>query len=414
MDERATPREADEGFTLLEVVVSMLIFALMSAAVVGLVIKTISTSGNATQRAVAANLAERQKEYLLGVDYPSVVTGTNTQTVDGQTYTVATTVTQVARSQTGDRCDTADGANLAYKSIDVIVTWPAMGSTDPVRNETLRQIPQVQAGSTLGALSVSLKDQNAAGVKGLPVTLLNSAGAVARTAATDTYGCVVFSDLAVGNYSAQVNVTGYVGKDNVQAQSLASKAAVAGTQGKFGTILYAPAGSLKFLTSVPAGATVPANLGAGVKSTSHSTVAAAPGAVIAGSLSGLFPTAQKVWAGLCYDSASVVSNSSVPDAVNPPTLPLALYAVPVQVQAQVAGGSPKTLTVSAVHTTGDGCTTGETLQLSNAMNDQVRNLTVALPPGTWQLQVSDGSTTKLVDSPFTVSASTPVQKVSAP
>ncbi|GAB3598964.1 hypothetical protein GCM10027586_01360 [Kineococcus gypseus] len=272
---RTPPRtREDEGFTLVEVIVSMLIFALLSTAVLGLVVKTLRTTDTANEKQVAVNLAEAKKEFFLGTEWSRVADDTDVVAEDGSPWTpaskgVAYTVTSaITLIPSADNACSSNGADLTRKRVEVSVTWPGMGVNDLVRNESFRRIYQSDAPSTPGALGwqVDTPVRSSSGTwqhrgyPGIRGTLFDAAGATVATAVTDTDGCLVFSGLENGTYTAVINTQGHVGQDNKQ-QQVRTSAVTAGKMAVVEALRYARPGSA--LLQVSAGAApAPAPVGA--------------------------------------------------------------------------------------------------------------------------------------------------------
>ncbi len=130
----------------MEVVVAMMIFTVMAGTVLGLLITTADTTGTNIRRTTAANLASRQIDSLRKLSplevkaLPSTVTFAPI-TVGNIAYTVKQIVQPAENSSIASICvPPAGGATPAKQSfsrINVTVTWPGMGKTQPVKAETL-------------------------------------------------------------------------------------------------------------------------------------------------------------------------------------------------------------------------------------------------------------------------------------
>jgi prepilin-type N-terminal cleavage/methylation domain-containing protein len=117
---------ADDGFTLLEVVISLALFAVIAVAATLGVINALKYSESNENRVVAAGLASAQIEQARAVKDPKTLTaGTATINRNGTSFTVS----QSLSPSTG--C-TADGRRV----ITVSVNWSGNGG--PVRSDTVR------------------------------------------------------------------------------------------------------------------------------------------------------------------------------------------------------------------------------------------------------------------------------------
>jgi prepilin-type N-terminal cleavage/methylation domain-containing protein len=85
-------RRRERGFSLLEVLSAMTLFALVAAAVGALATTSMVYTIQNRHASTAAQLAQRQLEDLRALPYASIAGGTSTSVVAGQSYTVITSV----------------------------------------------------------------------------------------------------------------------------------------------------------------------------------------------------------------------------------------------------------------------------------------------------------------------------------
>ncbi|HEX7463210.1 MAG TPA: prepilin-type N-terminal cleavage/methylation domain-containing protein, partial [Dermatophilaceae bacterium] len=210
-------RNPDCGFTLLEVVVSMVIFGVVALIVAGLIVNTIHLTTSSTQRTVAANLAAQQIEAVRDtrtLDIPDGQTVLPAKTVGGTTYTITQTANYVVGGSATSAC-TGSGDQLSYKLITVIATWPDMGTVQPVRSDTLRSLVIGSDGldASMGTLAVAV--QGATGDPQPDVQVTVSPGGVARTPGVG--GCALFVGLNPAvTYTVTVDKLGFVGIEGAQ------------------------------------------------------------------------------------------------------------------------------------------------------------------------------------------------------
>ena len=84
----------DDGFSLVEVLVAVVVLAVMSLAVFSGLVQALGTGSKSRARTVAAAIAAQELEaYDAVAAVPAISEGTwpKTQTVDGQVYTITTT-----------------------------------------------------------------------------------------------------------------------------------------------------------------------------------------------------------------------------------------------------------------------------------------------------------------------------------
>ena len=251
----------DQGFSLIEVVVAMVIFAVMVTATLGILVKTLDvTKGNA-HRVAAANLATKQIEAArsqLAVDIPDGSTS-RTEIVAGTTFTITQDASYVLSGSDESLCQNT-GGELAYKLVTVTVEWPNMGSVQPVRSDTVKAMGVGDEGldEALGAVAVGVTGATGDPVPGISVTLAPGS----RTRTTGSNGCAVFVNLPVGasatEYTASVNQIGFVGPLNTQYQEIAIDAVAGQIRG--GDLRYDRERTLAVQVDAPAGYSMPSGV----------------------------------------------------------------------------------------------------------------------------------------------------------
>ena len=128
---RSTARaKSDEGFTLVEVLVSLAVLLIIGAAAIPSLISLMTGSADAQYRVTATNLAQQDlsQERAIADRTQVVATTGQSRTVGGRTFTLSRTVT----SPTGKACSGsyAVGFSPAYVDVTTTVTWT--GATSPV------------------------------------------------------------------------------------------------------------------------------------------------------------------------------------------------------------------------------------------------------------------------------------------
>jgi len=203
-------RAGDEGFTLIELVVAMLIFAIMAVSVVAVVMQAQGQAVSNRNRIAASNLAAREidmvrREFAATdagpvtlanagfVENPHQLTGGANGAplvVDGTEYTVTRNAVWKVSGSGASACE--GGAIVAYPSlgVEVTVTWPNMGVVQPVEMSTaLAPGKENGAATTDSFIAAKVVDQDGLPLTGIQVTA--TASAVAASAYTDDSGCAV-------------------------------------------------------------------------------------------------------------------------------------------------------------------------------------------------------------------------------
>jgi Tfp pilus assembly protein PilV len=194
---------AEDGFTMIELLVSSLILVFIGAAVAEALIATAFFSSDQRRRSQASQLAQQDQERLRGLSVAQLnslnTVAPRTVTVGGTAYTI-TSSSRFLNNTGGPSC--IPGA-AAYFKIDSSVNWAA-NKRAPVVVESIIAPP---AGGTIRA---QVWDQVGAGLPGVSVA---ANGPDYEIAPTDSNGCAVLSGLPTGNYNVTYGLTGYVDPD---------------------------------------------------------------------------------------------------------------------------------------------------------------------------------------------------------
>jgi prepilin-type N-terminal cleavage/methylation domain-containing protein len=206
----------DTGFTLVEVMVSLFIFAILATGTAYTLLSVLSVNRDSRARHVAVNLAAQEIDLarstadlltLADLERPAQKIGTDTFHVKLATQWVAT-------SGADDACG-AGAQAFRYKRINVSVTWDNQrpGSL-PVRADTLISPDAHLNDPTRGSILVEVKGESGTGISGVQVSAepdSPSAGATSRVSATtDRQGCAVLKRLTPGNYVVTASAAGFV------------------------------------------------------------------------------------------------------------------------------------------------------------------------------------------------------------
>lgn len=220
-------QQPEAGFTLVELTVTLLAFAIIAVSFMGLYTSLVRSTVVARKEAVATTLATSQMEYLKSLPYDNLavaggsiyatapIPATKTQTLNGITYTIKTSINYVDDAYDG--C--ASYPNQALKEQNCRNYPPPTGSpatdlnpqdykiahvtvTDS-KNITLAQVDtQIssrvsETASTTGALFVTVIDNNGNKVSGATVTATDTTVTpnVNVSDSTDVNGTAIFYGL---------------------------------------------------------------------------------------------------------------------------------------------------------------------------------------------------------------------------
>jgi Tfp pilus assembly protein PilV len=206
---RPTPH-AEEGFALIEVLISALILAIVSVGIMALLEATTHSAANERQHSAAQALAQEDQARLRSMRLSTLnrLNEERNLTIDGSRYTVTSEGTFINSSTRQPSACTSGATAADYVRITSKVSWPE--GQQPI---VMRSIVSPANGSldpTHGSLIVTAKTPTGEPIAGLP---LSGTGPGTFSGSTDSTGCANFSDLPAGNYTVTPNSTSLVGKD---------------------------------------------------------------------------------------------------------------------------------------------------------------------------------------------------------
>jgi Tfp pilus assembly protein PilV len=205
---RPTP-PSQEGFILIEVLVSALILAIVAGAVLSLITATTHSAASERNHSTAfglaqENLARLQTMRLSGLNQPIAPT---IETVGGTTFTVESKGVFVNNS-TGTVSCTA--ANSSSDYVEITSTVSSATLPHPV---SLQSIVSPSTGSldpSHGTLAFQVN--NAAG-KPVSGVKISGTGSTSFTGSSDENGCANFADLPSGNYKVTINAGALINQE---------------------------------------------------------------------------------------------------------------------------------------------------------------------------------------------------------
>ena len=207
----------DRGFTLIEVLVAMMVFAIISVIVAYSLTLSMTLTRNSRSSEVAANLAAQQIDVARATtDIFDVTGGIVSQTLDGTTYTITKQVGWV--NSAGAASDCGSGTSiLQNKTLNVSVSWDGKNpSTTPVQASTLLAPAGPINDPTTGTIIVHVTDASGSAVPGVPIAAKVDTSVSPNTAAavptapdpTDADGCSYVLKVAPGTYAVTVGKAG--------------------------------------------------------------------------------------------------------------------------------------------------------------------------------------------------------------
>lgn len=262
-----TKAQSEEGMSLIEVVVAMIVFAIISLGVAYSTVTVSKITQDTGSRQVATNLATTEIDYIRGLQDPFLVTNDPPKTIKvGKiNYYVARSVEWVDAAGVDVGCGTGTGV-MQSKRLNVTVTWDGMlTTTTPVRSDTLLSPDERINDPSLGTIRISVLNVAGTGSAGVSVSITPTSGGAALQeppAATNSDGCSYALKVAPGTYSVTVNRAGSVDTNQVGSPSKSVVVTAGGSVAALFQYDYAATFSLQYASNNASGtpALLPTNL----------------------------------------------------------------------------------------------------------------------------------------------------------
>jgi type II secretory pathway pseudopilin PulG len=393
----------DAGISLVEVLVAMSVFVLVSASFLSALTVGFGMSRSNRARVVATNLAASDLDQVRNGAYDRVLSATYSTTVGSDRYTVIRTVRpQLANSSAGP-CTGGTGIREVYKKVTVKVDWSNRRYAQPVRSDTIIRTPNLETVAGTGALGVAVTDAAGKPMAGI------TAGVNSTALPTDEDGCAYFSPLAATSYQVALTAPGYVDRDETSMGRSVAVTADRITLAQFGidkaaTLTLDP--QVVGPGGVPqAGFADPAGMVMWLKNPTNSiaqrTLTTTGSPVVA---QNVFPVLHTASAGACrdgdrYGAGSLASYTPAPGAAATVQVPLAGVVVTAQTGSSYPGG-----TLTALRQNDATCAVppAETVTLGTLPRGAGASLRVGLPYGSWMIKFTPASGTTTTTAMYTV------------
>jgi len=209
------------GIALIEVLVSALVLLIFSVGVVTVLTSSSRATAQERHRTQANMLAEQELERVRSLRIADLVTWNSTRYVleDGTPLTTGCPTSGAQSLQTCYTINsqsqfqpepaatsgcTAGTGSRDYLLLTVSVSWTGMGVLHPVKASTIASPPSGSVVPNSGTILVNVVDSRNVGISGV---VLTGSGAGTFSGTTGSTGCVLFRNLAAGNYTMAVGGT---------------------------------------------------------------------------------------------------------------------------------------------------------------------------------------------------------------
>jgi Tfp pilus assembly protein PilV len=189
---------SQEGFALIEVVISALIVVATTGGVVTLLSATGRSGAEQRHRAQAFSIAQEDQARMRAIQITSLNNAMKPQTVtlNGTPYTVTSSSSFVSDKTGSTKC-TGTSVSADYVRLGSKVTWPQMRAA-PVILESIVAPVSGSLDPYSGSLAITVKN---AAVQGVAEAGLSGTGAGTFSGYTDSEGCALFGGLPSGSYT---------------------------------------------------------------------------------------------------------------------------------------------------------------------------------------------------------------------
>lgn len=425
----ADPDAREAGFTVIEVMVAMMVFAIMSIGIAYGIVNALTLSQNSRSRTTAVSLASQDIDGLrqtatattAGIQQVTSLPANPgdalpTKTIGGVTYTISRDVNWVDSTGATNACGSASGGYLAYKSVVETVSWKSRNQTYSTTMTSAIAPSSAVTSPGNGSITISVKTAAGSGNAGVGITVTPVAGGTGATLtvqpdATNAQGCAVAVDVKPGDYTVTATEAGGIDTDQKQPANKTPVTVLAGASA-YVPFVYDQAATMTLQYASTYSATLPQSMPTTLSSTGGgqdviTPWGASPTVTSATKTSvNVFPFGNySVFAG-AYSSSPGASSClspnpgawSTPNAQNQvgiapaqvgtsPGQPASVSPVAVMTGVvQVGGMSSSTyVQASSAATPGSGdpgCSAGYTLRFPTSSSG---SQTLALPFGTWNV-----------------------------
>lgn len=415
-------RTSESGVSLIEVIVAMMIFAIISVGVAYSLLSAFTLTGDSRARAVATNLAAQEIDLDRsgGNLFQLFSTDTDKQVQvppgTGAVYSIKRVVSWAYASGSDVDCNASAASSILYKRVRVSVTWPNMIGPAVVSDTVIAPSSKISV-DALGTILVSTRSAAGTPVAGIGVSVSPDPGSV--PSATDLMGCSYVLKVPAGTYTVTASQSAYL--DPTQNPAPSKIVTVKAGQSTSAGFTYDKAGAVGWSWPSSNGVKVPTTAAVSFLGTYGvwSTPATAPTSaqvfpstgydIVAGAYAAStdanpgcrspnpgdwpqYTSAGKVYAAPAAPTVTVAPGQT--PAVNIGTLPMGSITV-TNPTSQSANLSLRAVSTTPFVTGDPGCTgTPQTIDFAPGVLGKSANskVTIVLPYGAWTLKYGTSTT----------------------
>ncbi|MDA8277933.1 MAG: hypothetical protein M0Z45_07040 [Actinomycetota bacterium] len=399
-------RVANDGFTVVGVLIaaSILMVALIPAS--QLLEKTLGVSANNRSRVTAASIVTSTLDLdrtLAASNFTQFVnanlgTTSTTEVVNGSTYTITSLVAWSSGTFSSGSCGTTSSKtyNQPVIEVSVHVAWTGTVPSPPQFSNEILTPPVGAYSSTTGNISIGIFNALGEGSPGVSVVATNGTSTI--TTVTDQNGCAFFPFLQVGSYTISLPSSlnpGFV--DNTNNPSPSTSTGV--TLGNTTSLQFQYDKGTLISLSDPIAQTVASKFGIAV---GNSALPIGGASILNGnsnSFGPVFPfsSGYQVWLGSCYSLSGIPQFpqlSQVPiTSVSPGSTVSVAPTYTTATFTATSGGLPASgYTISAIpvaDSTGTSCSNSTAVPLG--VTDSSGALSAPIPIGYFEFQLIEPS-----------------------
>jgi Tfp pilus assembly protein PilV len=204
---RAAGQARDErGSILLEALVSGIILVITAVGVFSAFEAGTRASAEERHRAQAEGLAQTDLTRMrtMRISDLSNLHESKLVTIEKTPYTIESDA-EFETDKTGTASCVKGTASADYIQIRSTITWPSIGSREPVVEQSLVAPPNGSVSEKSGSLAIQVENSKTEGIEGVG---LSGTGPGTFSGETGETGCVIFGDLPEGNYTLNLTIPG--------------------------------------------------------------------------------------------------------------------------------------------------------------------------------------------------------------